>query len=72
MYEGREFCTGFWWGKRSHRRHRCRLKDNVIIEFHKVEFVGMDWICLAQDNNRWRAVVNTLIKLLVLQKQGNS
>ena len=31
------------WGKRPHRRHRCRWKDNVKIDLHKVGFVGIDW-----------------------------
>jgi hypothetical protein len=26
--------------------------------------VGMDWIGLAQDRNKWRALVDVLIKLL--------
>jgi hypothetical protein len=33
---------------------------------------GMDWIDLAQDQDRWRAVVNTAMNLRVSQKAGNS
>jgi hypothetical protein len=37
-----------------------------MIEIHKVGFVGMDCIGLAQDKDRWRALVNTLMKVLIL------
>jgi len=39
---------------------------NVKIQLHKVGFVGMDWNGLAQDKDWGRALVNTLMKLLVL------
>jgi hypothetical protein len=32
---------------------------------------GMDWIDLAQDKYRWRAVVNAIINLLVPENMGN-
>jgi hypothetical protein len=31
----------------------------------------MIWMYLAQDNDRWRALVNTAMKLRVLEKAGN-
>jgi hypothetical protein len=31
----------------------------------EVEWGDVDWIGLAQDRNRWRAVVNSLLNLLV-------
>jgi hypothetical protein len=49
MYGGREVSTGFWWGKIQHRKLRYIWKDTVKIEFHKVGFVGRDWIDLVQD-----------------------
>jgi hypothetical protein len=36
------------------------------MDFRKVEWWGMDWIDLAQDRDRWRAVVNTVMNLRVL------
>jgi hypothetical protein len=32
---------------------------------------SMDWIDLAQDRDRWRAVVNAIMKLRVAQNAGN-
>jgi len=32
---------------------------------------GMDWIDLAQDTNRWRALVNDIMNLRVAQSAGN-
>jgi len=31
------------------RRHRCRWKDNIKMEFQEVECEGVDWIHLAHD-----------------------
>jgi hypothetical protein len=32
----------------------------------EVGWVGVDWIGVAQDRNRWRALVNAVINLWVL------
>jgi hypothetical protein len=47
-------------------RPRRRWKDNIKIELQEVGLVGMDWIDLAQDRDRWRALVNAVMKLRVL------
>jgi hypothetical protein len=41
------------------------MGDNIKMDPQEVGFVGMDWIDLAQDRDRWRALVNALINLLV-------
>jgi hypothetical protein len=43
-------------------RPRSRRKDSIKW--------SIDWIDLAQDRNRWRALVNRVIILLVLQNEG--
>jgi hypothetical protein len=35
------------------------------MDFQDVLWGGMDWIDLAEDRDRWRAVVSALIKLRV-------
>jgi hypothetical protein len=53
-------------GKRPLGRPRRRWVDNMKIDLREIGWVGMDWIDLAQDRDRWRALVNTVMNLLVL------
>jgi len=41
-----------------------RWEDNIKTDLQKVG-VGIDWIDLAQDRDRWRAVVNAVMNLRV-------
>jgi hypothetical protein len=52
-------------GKRPLGKSRRRWVDNVEMDLRETGWVGMDWIDLAQDRNRWRALVNTVMNLLV-------
>jgi hypothetical protein len=51
--------------KRSLGIPRCRWEDNINMDIHEVRCGGMDCIELAQDRDRWRALVNAVIKLRV-------
>jgi hypothetical protein len=51
-------------GKRPLGRPRRRWKDNIIY-LQEVGCVGMNWMELAQDTNRWRALVNAAMNLRV-------
>jgi hypothetical protein len=65
MGEG-ECCTEYWWGN---LRERDKSGDPGIILkqiFQEVGCRGMDWIELAQDRDRWRALVNVVMNLRVL------
>jgi hypothetical protein len=42
-----------------------RWEDNIKIDLGKVECGGADWISLAQDRDRWRALVNAVMNLCV-------
>jgi len=53
-------------GKRPLGRPRRRWEDNIKMDFQKVGCGGMDWIELAQDRHRWRALVNAVMDLRVL------
>jgi hypothetical protein len=50
-------------GKRPLGRPRRRWVDNIKMDFREVGWDGMDWIDLAQDMDRWRALVNTVMNL---------
>jgi hypothetical protein len=45
-------------GKRPLRIPRHRWEDNIKMNLQQVGCVGMDWIELAQDRDRRRALVN--------------
>jgi hypothetical protein len=51
--------------KRPLGRPRCRWADNIKIDLRETGGGGMDWIDLAQNRDRWRAVVNTVMNLRV-------
>jgi hypothetical protein len=52
-------------GKRPVGRPRHRWKGNIKIVLQEVGFGGMDWIELAQDRDRWRALANAAMNLRV-------
>jgi hypothetical protein len=66
------FLVGKVEGKRPLGRPRHRWDDNIKMDFQKVGCWGMDWIELAQDRDRWRALVNAVMKLRVPYLWGNS
>jgi hypothetical protein len=53
-------------GKRSLGRPRCMWEDGVRMDFRENGLGCVDWIRLAQDRDRWRAVVSALMNLRVL------
>ena len=51
--------------KRPLGRPRRRWLDNIKMDLQEVGYGGMDWTELAQDWDRWRALVNPEMNLLV-------
>jgi hypothetical protein len=50
-------------GRRPLERPRRRWEDNIKMDLRDVGWGGMDWINLAQDRDRWRALVNAVMNL---------
>jgi hypothetical protein len=46
-------------------RPRLRGEDNIKMELQEVGWEGVDWIDMAQDRDRWRALANAVINLRV-------
>jgi hypothetical protein len=71
----REICA-YWVlvgkpdGKRSLEKPRRRWKDNIKMDLRAVGW-GMDWLDIIQDRDRWRAVVNAVMKRRVSENAGN-
>jgi len=52
-------------GKRPLGRTRRRWENNIKMDLQEVGCGGMDWIELAQDRDRWRALVSAVMNLRV-------
>jgi len=52
-------------GKRPLGRPRCKWDDNIKTNLQEVGCGGMEWIELAQDKDRWRALMNAVMNLRV-------
>jgi hypothetical protein len=51
-------------GKRPLGRPRRRWVDNIKMDLREMGLDGVDWIYMAQDRDKWRALVNTVLNLL--------
>jgi hypothetical protein len=52
-------------GRRPLGRPRRRWEDNIKMDLREVGWGGIDWINLAEDRDRWRALVNAVMNLRV-------
>jgi hypothetical protein len=68
MGEKRDVCrllVGKPEGKRPLGRPRRRWIDNIKMDLLEIGSNVVDWIGLAQDRYRWRALVNSIMNLRV-------
>ena len=68
MEEGRgvrKVLVGKPEGKRPLGRPRSRWEDNIKTDLQEVGSGVIDWIELAQDRDRWRALVNAVTNIWV-------
>jgi hypothetical protein len=59
---------GFWWGKLRVRAHfeDLGIDEKIILRWiFRKWYVGMEWNKLAQDSERWRALVNAVMNFRV-------
>ena len=66
MGEGKGVYRVLVWkpgGKRPLGRPRRRWEDNIKMDLQEVGCGGMDWIELAEDRDRWRALANAVMNL---------
>jgi hypothetical protein len=50
-------------GKRPLGRPRSSWENNIKMDLQEVQCGGMDWIKLAQDRDKWWALVNVVLNL---------
>jgi hypothetical protein len=53
-------------GRRPLVRPRRRWKDGIRMDLREIGWGSVDWIQLAQDRDRWLALVNTVMNLRVV------
>jgi len=61
--ERRDVCTEFWWEYFRERDHleELSIDERIILKWIlKLQDGRVEWMDLAQDRNRWRALVNTM------------
>jgi hypothetical protein len=58
-------------GRRPPGRPRRSWKDNMKMDLREIGFGDVYWLYWAQDRDRWRALVNTVMNLRVPQNEGN-
>jgi hypothetical protein len=60
---------GYWWesqrGKKPLGRPRYRCVDNIKMNLLEIGWGGVDWIGLAQDRDKWRALVNSVMNFRI-------
>jgi hypothetical protein len=57
-----ETCTGFWWESPRERDHfKDQSVDGMNMDFREIGQGDVEWIHLAQDRDRWGALLNAVM-----------
>jgi hypothetical protein len=64
------FLVGNPEGKRPIGIPRRRCEDGIRMDLREIGWGSLEWMQLAQNRGRWRALVNTVMNLLVLAPQS--
>jgi hypothetical protein len=70
-----ELCTGFWWGSLREKDHLGEPSSDgrIILRWIFTKWEGLcGWMELAQDRDRWRALVTKVMNFRVQQMRGIS
>jgi hypothetical protein len=51
--------------------YRCRWEYNIKMDLQEVRYVGINWIEMTQDRDRWLARVNVVMNFRVPKNAGN-
>jgi hypothetical protein len=51
--------------KKTSKRPTRGWEDNIKMDIREIGWGGMDWIHLALDRDKWRALMNTVMKFWV-------
>jgi hypothetical protein len=62
--------VGKYEGKRLLGRPRLRWEDGIRMVLREIGWEGVEWIHLAQDRDRWRAVVSAVMNFRVLASRN--
>jgi hypothetical protein len=66
-WERRGMCTRLLWENQKERYHMGdQGADGIRMDLREIGWGSVDWIQLAQDRDRWRTLVNTVMNLRVL------
>jgi len=64
------FVVGKTEGKKPPGISRCKWGDNIKIYFKEIKWMGVDRIHLAQNRDKWRVFVNTVMNLRLHKMWG--
>jgi hypothetical protein len=54
------------FGRKARERPRRRWVDNIRMDIRVIGWSGVDWVGVAQDRDRWWALVKAVMNLWVL------